>query len=110
MILATLLDKPEPPVFVHAASSTERTADDDSDESEYSRSKHEGALALRALAHDAESPVTLLRIHNTYGPGQPGTRFVAIPCKRSAEGLPYGSTSLTASVTSCTSTMSSRHS
>lgn len=77
VILATLLDTAQPPVFVHAASSTERTADDESDESDYSRSKHEGALALRALAHDATTPVALLRIHNTYGPDQPETRFVA---------------------------------
>lgn len=63
--------------FIHAASSTERSSDDETDESDYSRTKLEGAQALRAAAEGAASPVTLLRIHNTYGPSQPRTRFVA---------------------------------
>lgn len=76
-VLATLLEQRQPPAFLHAASSTERTLDTEPDESEYSRTKHQGALALRELAVEAATPVTLLRIHNTYGPEQPTTRFVA---------------------------------
>ncbi len=76
-VLGTLLDLPAPPAFVHAASSTERQGDDGPDESEYSRTKHEGAQAVRRIAADAGSSVVLARIHNTYGPGQPRTRFVA---------------------------------
>lgn len=87
-LLSTLLGRDEPPAFVHAASSTERQGDDEPDESEYSRTKHEGAQAVRDLADRSPSPVVLLRIHNTYGPGQPRTRFVSGAIATLAEGRP----------------------
>lgn len=77
--------------LVHAASSTERLPSQQEDESEYSRTKHEGSSLLRATASAAGRAVDLriLTIHNTYGPGQPTARFVAaaISRLRSGEGL-----------------------
>lgn len=75
--LGVLLDSPRPPAFVHAASSTERLTDDEPDESEYSRTKHAGAQAVRGLAGGTSTPVVVVRIHNTYGADQPRTRFVS---------------------------------
>ena len=86
--LSVLLDLPTPPAFVHAASSTERQRDDEPHESEYSRTKHDGAQAVRALAADATTPIVLARIHNTYGPDQPRTRFVAGTIGELAAGRP----------------------
>lgn len=62
--------------LVHAASSTERESVHSPDESEYSRTKREGRLALEASTTSA-SGITVARIHNVYGPDQPGRRFVA---------------------------------
>lgn len=87
-VLREVLSLPSPPAFVHAASSTERLTEDEPDESEYSRTKHEGAQAVRRLATEATSPVVLLRIHNTYGPGQPRTRFVSWTIHELAAGRP----------------------
>lgn len=61
--------------LIHAASSTEVVAGDGSFESEYSRTKAEGTSAL--LAHKSVLPLTILRVHNTYGGNQPARRFVA---------------------------------
>lgn len=77
VVLRTLIAHHPRTRLIHAGSSTERLASDAADESDYSRTKHEGAESLRALASSAIEPVTLLRIHNTYGPGQPITRFIA---------------------------------
>jgi nucleoside-diphosphate-sugar epimerase len=66
-----------PTALVHAASSTERRQEHHPHESDYSRSKHGGAALLRAAAGRSGIPVTILTIHNTYGPGQPTSRFVA---------------------------------
>lgn len=63
--------------LVHAASSTERLPGQHIDESEYSRSKHEGTTSLLTAADGAEVPLTVLTVHNTYGPSQPAARFVA---------------------------------
>jgi nucleoside-diphosphate-sugar epimerase len=60
-------------LLIHAASSTEPTGPGPY-ESEYSRTKHAGTLALQSRLGQ---PVTLLRIYNVYGPGQPAARFVA---------------------------------
>ena len=61
--------------LIHAASSTEVAALDGSFESEYSRTKAQGTSAL--LARESELPITILRVHNTYGGDQPARRFVA---------------------------------
>lgn len=86
--LKALLESGRTSTYVHAASSTERTSDDEPDESDYSRTKHLGAVALRSLSGEANSPVILLRIHNTYGPRQPRTRFVASTIATLAHGAP----------------------
>ena len=87
-LLALLNGLGEAPHLIHAASSTERLAGQTADESEYSRTKHEGTSALRVLAEVSPSPVTILTIHNTYGPGQPDRRFVAYLIDRLGHGLP----------------------
>jgi len=71
----TTLDAP--PRLVHAASSTERLAGQALDESDYSRSKHDGSVALRSAARASGATVTILAVHNSYGPDQPSRRFVA---------------------------------
>lgn len=86
--LKALLDTGRDTTFIHAASSTERTSDDEPDESDYSRTKHLGSVALRSLASDTSTPVTLLHIHNTYGPHQPRTRFIANTLAALAQGTP----------------------
>jgi nucleoside-diphosphate-sugar epimerase len=70
--------------LIHAASSTERLPGHDADESEYSRTKLAGTSSLEAelvnSKHDSRSSqvhVSICRVHNTYGPGQPGRRFIA---------------------------------
>ena len=74
--LAELLAKVAPGChLIHAASSTEAPAADGSYESEYSRTKAEGTSALASLGVDL--PITILRVHNTYGVDQPRQRFVA---------------------------------
>lgn len=87
-LLAILNGLGEAPHLVHAASSTERLPGQTADESEYSRTKHEGTSALHALAEVSPSPVTIVTIHNTYGPGQPAGRFVAYLIDRLGKGLP----------------------
>ena len=81
--------------FIHAASSTERLPGQGSDESEYSRTKWAGTsdLEMEFLASPdglrAESVhVSICRIHNTYGPGQPEGRFVAHVISQLTEGRP----------------------
>ena len=74
--LARLLPKVAPGChLIHAASSTETPAADGSCESEYSRTKAEGTAALASLGVDL--PISILRVHNTYGEDQPAQRFVA---------------------------------
>lgn len=74
--LAELLAKVAPGChLIHAASSTEVPAADGSYESEYSRTKSEGTAALASFG--GYLPVTILRVHNTYGGDQPAQRFVA---------------------------------
>jgi nucleoside-diphosphate-sugar epimerase len=85
-ILALLAKQPMPAHLVHAASSTERRKPHHRHESDYSESKHEGAIALRAAAEDSGVPLTMLTIHNTYGPHQPIGRFVAATIGRLAAG------------------------
>jgi nucleoside-diphosphate-sugar epimerase len=70
--------------LIHAASSTERLPGHESDESEYSRTKLAGTSMLEAelmdSTHNSQSSnvhVSICRVHNTYGPGQPGGRFIA---------------------------------
>jgi UDP-glucose 4-epimerase len=87
-LLALLNGLGEAPHLIHAASSTERLPGQRVDESDYSRTKHEGTTALRALAAQSAAPVTILTIHNTYGPGQPDRRFVAYLIDRLRQGLP----------------------
>lgn len=62
--------------LIHAASSTERERDGDDDESDYSRTKRDGRLALIDHA-PADADLVVARIHNVYGPAQPANRFVA---------------------------------
>lgn len=74
--LAELLAKVEPHChLIHAASSTEAPAADGSYESQYSRTKAEGTAALASFGVDL--PITILRVHNTFGGDQPAQRFVA---------------------------------
>jgi len=61
--------------LVHAASSTELPAPGGSYESQYSQTKAEGTESLLTAAVDL--PITVLRVHNTYGADQPARRFVA---------------------------------
>jgi len=63
--------------LIHAASSTEEPSDSGEFESEYSRTKASGTRALLDFAQDSSQPVSVLRIHNTYGSDQPGSRFFA---------------------------------
>ena len=77
LILQTLQASGRDVAFVHAASSTERVAGQTTDESDYSRTKHAGTLALRLAAEGTSMPVAILTVHNTYGPHQPRARFVA---------------------------------
>lgn len=73
-----LLDEVAPHThYVHAASSTERLPGQRLDESAYSRTKHEGTTALLSAADGADVPLTVLTVHNTYGPHQPSARFIA---------------------------------
>ena len=74
--LAGLLAKVAPGChLIHAASSTEAPAANGSYESDYSRTKAEGTAALASIEVDV--PITILRVHNTYGGDQPAQRFVA---------------------------------
>jgi UDP-glucose 4-epimerase len=74
--LANLLARVAPNShLIHAASSTETPAADGSYESEYSRTKAAGTAALEST--EVGLPITLLRVHNTYGGDQPAQRFVA---------------------------------
>ena len=86
--LEALMDSGHPTAFVHAASSTERRWVTESDESDYSRAKYEGAQALRVLAARSSIPVSLVRVHNTYGPGQPTSRFIATTAATLKAGFP----------------------
>ena len=70
--------------LIHAASSTETPAADGSYESEYSRTKAAGTAALESAEIDL--PITLLRVHNTYGGNQPTQRFVASVVDSLADG------------------------
>jgi len=63
--------------LIHAASSTEDPSDSGDFESEYSRTKAYGTRALLDFAQNSSQPVSVLRIHNTYGSDQPGSRFFA---------------------------------
>lgn len=81
--------------LIHASSSTERPPGHDTDESEYSRTKHEGTSGLESeyarLLDEHTSPgvrVSVCRVHNTYGPGQPSGRFIAHVISRLSDGLP----------------------
>jgi len=76
-LVLALASLPSPPHLLHAASSTERLAEQATDESDYSRTKHDGTTSVADAATAAGTPVTILRIHNTYGPTQPSERFVA---------------------------------
>lgn len=74
--------------LVHAASSTERLPGQDLDESDYSRTKHAGTVGVAEVSDRADWPVTIARLHNTYGPGQPATRFVAATVSALRAGRP----------------------
>jgi nucleoside-diphosphate-sugar epimerase len=76
-IAAALASLDRPVHLLHAASSTERLDGQDLDESDYSRTKHAGTVAVSEVSARTGWPLTIARIHNTYGPGQPATRFVA---------------------------------
>lgn len=76
-VAAALAGLDRPVHLVHAASSTERLADQDLDESDYSRTKYAGTMGVAAVEAGTGRPVTIARIHNTYGADQPATRFVA---------------------------------
>lgn len=76
-LLRELAKGPQSTALLHAASSTERVPGQSQDESEYSRTKADGTEALRSAAPDGTVPVTILTIHNTYGPRQPRKRFIA---------------------------------
>jgi nucleoside-diphosphate-sugar epimerase len=75
--------------LIHAASSTERLPEHNTDESEYSRTKFAGSSALEADFTKSKQDsllsnvhVSICRIHNTYGPGQPVGRFIAYAIDR----------------------------
>jgi nucleoside-diphosphate-sugar epimerase len=70
--------------LIHAASSTEAPDENGVFESDYSRSKALGTKTL--LKSRADLPLTILRVHNTYGPDQPGQRFVASTIDSLASG------------------------
>ncbi len=74
--------------FVHLASSTERLPGQTADESAYSASKHAGADALRRAAAGPTAPLSILTVHNTYGPHQPERRFVAYAIAELRRGNP----------------------
>jgi nucleoside-diphosphate-sugar epimerase len=76
------------PHLIHAASSTERLPAHTEHESEYSRTKHAGTTALRYGTTLVDVPVTILAIHNTYGPGQPSQRFAAHLIAQLSRGRP----------------------
>ena len=84
-ILAALMTSAAPGAhLIHAASSTEAPDASGVFESDYSRSK---ALGTEYLWDSrAELPITILRVHNTYGPDQPGRRFVASTIDSLASG------------------------
>lgn len=83
--LADLLAKAAPRChLIHASSSTEAFALDGAFESEYSRTKAEGTAAL--MSHEGAIPITILRVHNTYGGDQPAQRFVAFAIDSLAAG------------------------
>jgi nucleoside-diphosphate-sugar epimerase len=70
--------------LIHAASSTERLPGHTIDESDYSLTKFQGTAMLqsafeRSRNSDPVIPVhvTISRIHNTFGPGQPEGRFMS---------------------------------
>lgn len=64
-----------PPWFVHVSSSTEPTSGD-APESTYSATKAQGTAATTAELNSSGLAHAIVRIHNTYGPGQPEGRFV----------------------------------
>ena len=78
LLLARSIDAADPEIHViHAASSTEEPSGSGDFESEYSRTKAAGTRALLHFAQESSQPVSVLRIHNTYGSDQPGRRFFA---------------------------------
>ena len=89
VVLHDLLNQLDnPPPLVHAASSTERLPGQAIDESDYSRSKHDGSVALRSAARASGAAVTILAVHNSYGPDQPSRRFVASMAHGLGSGRP----------------------
>jgi len=78
LLLARSISAANPEIhLIHAASSTEDSSDSGDFESEYSRTKAAGTRALLDFAQNSSQPVSVLRIHNTYGSDQPGRRFFA---------------------------------
>ena len=69
-------ERPRQPHLVHLASSTEPRLGSDP-ESRYSASKALGTSAVRELAADTGTPISIARIHNVYGASQPPGRFIA---------------------------------
>jgi len=72
--------------LIHAASSTEQPSTSGEFESDYSRTKAAGTRALAECARESSGPVTILRIHNTYGADQPRNRFIASVIDRCLAG------------------------
>lgn len=87
-VVRALAGLERPVHLVHAASSTERLPGQSLDESDYSRTKHAGTTGVAEVSEETGWPVTIARIHNTYGPGQPATRFVAATIQALRQGEP----------------------
>ena len=81
-------ESPRQPHLVHLASSTEPRLGSDP-ESRYSASKALGTAAVRELAADTGTPISIARIHNVYGGSQPPGRFIADLVTASISGASY---------------------
>jgi nucleoside-diphosphate-sugar epimerase len=77
----------EPPWYLHASSSTEPLPGA-TPESIYSTTKAQGTALTSNTLEQAGVPHAIVRIHNTYGPGQPAGRFVVDLVSRLTAGDP----------------------
>jgi len=76
------------PFFMHLASSTEPRSGFKA-ESEYSRTKAMGTVAVREIFVSAGAPFAIARVHNTYGTQQPKGRYVASIISHLRAGTPF---------------------
>lgn len=86
-LLARYILESDDSYLLHVASSTERSHSPEYGfESEYSRSKAEGTARLQPIRTSDPDRISIVTVHNVYGPTQPKTRLVRWLIEQAAEG------------------------